>query len=333
MSIQTNALFDVIYGNTQIKTYLSSEIAAGKLAHAYIFEGPSGSGKFTLAMRVAAALVPEYSDKILGSGSVDVTVLGLPEDRKTIGIGTVRDLKYRASVQPQELPCQIFIIRDAHTMTPEAQNSLLKILEEPPAGVYIFLLCDSASHLLPTVRSRAPVLRMQVFEENELGELLVRRNDKARALSERSPEDFALLLRTSGGTVGNALAGLCLRKDARAALRDKTAALIGHLRDGKRSDVLLFFASQNFQREELSAILGFLGEAARDMLAVKKCSEPRLLFYLSQETAEEDASCFASESLMKLYTLTDELQDALSANVSQGPFAVRCSALLSEAVL
>jgi DNA polymerase-3 subunit delta' len=122
---------------------------------------------------LAAALEPDFSDKILSGGCVDVTTYALPEDRKSIGIATIRELKYKTQILPQELSSNIFIVRDAHTMTPEAQNSLLKVLEEPPAGVYIFLLCDTAAALLPTVRSRAPSLRMQIFTVSDLPEKLL----------------------------------------------------------------------------------------------------------------------------------------------------------------
>ena len=106
---------------------------------------------------------------------MDVTVYALPEDRKTIGIATIRELKYRTQIQPQELPYNIFIVRDAHTLTPEAQNSLLKVLEEPPEGVYIFLLCESAAAMLETVRSRAPALRMERIPSETMRDYLLQR--------------------------------------------------------------------------------------------------------------------------------------------------------------
>ncbi|MBQ9117228.1 MAG: hypothetical protein IJY04_09410 [Clostridia bacterium] len=202
------SIFGSLYGNEALKAFLSASLKSGKLSHAYIIEGSKGSGKFTLATMISAALVPQFSEKILSGGCVDVNIYSLPEEKKSIGIATVRELKYRAQIQPQELPYQIFIVRDAHTMTVEAQNSLLKVLEEPPSGVYFFLLCENASLLLPTVRSRAPSLKMQSFSEDELGNILIARDKKAAELSRRSPEEFSLLLRASGGSIGGAIAKL-----------------------------------------------------------------------------------------------------------------------------
>ncbi|MBR2460256.1 MAG: hypothetical protein IKB34_03395 [Clostridia bacterium] len=324
-------IFEPLCGNEALKSYLSASIRNGRLSHAYIIEGVAGSGKFTLATMLSAALAPQFSEKIMAGGCVDVNVYSLPEDKKSIGIATVRELKYRAFIQPQELPCQIFIVRDAHTLTAEAQNSLLKILEEPPKGVYIFLLCENASLLLPTVRSRAPSLKMQSFTEEELGLLLPQLDKKAGELSKRSPEDYSLLLRSASGSIGKALAGLSRRKDSKSALREKAATVIGHLREGKATELLLFFATQGLQRDDMLTLLCYLREASRDMLAVKKCEEPRLLFYLSREAADEDAYSFAAESLLKIYNISDSMAEELSANPNMNVFSIKCACALSEA--
>lgn len=332
LSSEFEAIFAPLKGNAQLKRYLLTELEQGKLAHAYIFEGAKGSGKFTIATMLSAALAPEFSQKILNGECVDVNVFGLTDDRRSIGISTVRELKYRASIQPQELHCTIFIIRDAHTLTTEAQNSLLKILEEPPQDTYFFLLCETASALLPTVRSRAPILRMQRFDENELESIILSKEKKATALKERSPEEFTLLLKSSDGAVGNALARLSGRSDSRSALREKATELIGLLRDGKRTDVLLFFTTANLSRDELSTLLGYLSEAARDLLAVKKCSDVDLVFYLTRESADEDSFSFATQSLLKIYEECVRLTEALNSNVNQSIFAIQCANAFTDAL-
>lgn len=325
-------LFSALYGNSKLKSYLISELEKGGLSHAYIIEGPSGSGKFTLAKLLSAALAPEYSHKILTSGSVDVNVYSLADDRKSIGISTVREIKYKAELQPQELPCEIFVIRDAHTLTTEAQNSLLKILEEPPRNVYFFLLCETASVLLPTVRSRAPVLRMELFDEEMLGELLLRTEKKARSMKDELPDEFTALLRSSGGTLGNALKALGERRSERSRIRERATELIDLLRDGKRTELLIFFSTLDMSREELTLLLEQFAEATRDMLAVKKGNEPDLLFYLSRERADEDAFAFATQTLMELFDISTSLMEALTVNVNQSVFAVRCATSLADAL-
>lgn len=326
-------IFRPLLGNEELKSFFASAVCAGKLSHAYIIEGAKGSGRYTLATMLAASLEPSFAEKILSEDCVDVTVYSLPEDKKSLGIATVRELKYKAQLIPQELSCQVFIIRDAHALTPEAQNSLLKILEEPPNGVYIFLLCDTSSALLPTVRSRAPSIRMQHFSEEELARLLPRINKKASDLAERSPEEFSVLLRSAGGTVGGALTKLTQRKDTKDALRQKAAELMGYLRDGKRADVLLFFSGQGFTRDEMATLLGYISDASRDMLLIKKSDTPRMLFYLSRAEADEDAYNFTSESLIKIYSVCDRMTEQLLLNPNMNIFSVKCACSLTEAVL
>lgn len=326
-------IFRPLLGNDDLKSFLTSAVGAGKLSHAYIIEGAKGSGRYTLATMLAASLEPSFAEKILSEGCVDVTVYSLPEDKKSIGIATVRELKYKAQLLPQELSCQVFIIRDAHSLTPEAQNSLLKILEEPPSGVYIFLLCDNSAALLPTVRSRAPSIRMQHFSEDELARLLPQINKKASDLSERAPEEFSLLLRSAGGTIGGAISKLTQRKDTKDALRQKAVELMGYLRDGKRTDALLFFSAQSFARDEMATLLGYIGDAARDMLAMKKADTPRMLFYLSRDDADEDAYNFTAEALISIYSVCDRMTEQLSFNPNMNVFSVKCACSLTEAAI
>ena len=324
-------IFQPLIGNATLKGFLTAGASEKTLSHAYIIEGAKGSGKYTLATMLAAALEPDFSDKILSGGCVDVTTYALPEDRKSIGIATIRELKYKTQILPQELSSNIFIVRDAHTMTPEAQNSLLKVLEEPPAGVYIFLLCDTAAALLPTVRSRAPSLRMQIFTEEELSEMLPRLDKKAEELSRKSPDEYTLLIRASGGTIGGAMTKLSQKKDAKAALRGKAENVVGHLRDGNKTDLLMSLSAGNFARDDMLTVLLYLGEAFRDLLAAKKSEEARLIFYLSREQAEEDSYAFATETLMKLYAVVDTMAEELYYNPNMNVFAVRCACALWEA--
>ena len=178
MSAET--FFNRLYGNDRLKSYLSYSVSEKKLPHALIFEGPDGSGKQTAALLTLCAMEPSFADKITGYGTPDVTFHTIPEDKKKIGVSSVRDIKYQAYIKPQELSFRAFIIDKAETMTEEAQNALLKIFEEPPKGVFFFLLCDNASSLLSTVRSRAPVIRMESFDNATLSSYLLENNEKAR---------------------------------------------------------------------------------------------------------------------------------------------------------
>ena len=82
-------------------------------------------------------------------------------DRKTLGVEAIRAITDSIYIAPNDLEVRIYLIPEADTMTPQAQNALLKTLEEPPSGVYFFLLSENSANLLQTISSRAPSIKMQ----------------------------------------------------------------------------------------------------------------------------------------------------------------------------
>ena len=142
--------FNSIYGNADGIRYFTDAIESGKLAHAYILEGPAGSGKKTFAKAIAAERVKSspFAEKIIRDASPDLSYFGLIEKKKTVGVDTIRALKNEIYIKPSELEARFFILTDCHLMTEQAQNAALKFLEEPPKNVYFFLCTDSASALL-----------------------------------------------------------------------------------------------------------------------------------------------------------------------------------------
>ena len=334
MVIQMNSarFFDGIFGNQQLITYLASAIDEGNLPHALILEGADGSGKTSVALSAAAALDPDYADKIKRLQSPDVTIHTAEEGKKSIGIAVIRDLKSKAFIKPQELSVRIFIIDEASTMTTEAQNALLKILEEPPKNVYFLLLCDNASALLPTVRSRAPVLRMSIFDDETLSEYLISTNAKAKVMSEKNPDAFRMLIRSAEGAIGAAEARLGTKNTGAEKLREKTDKLIELLISAKTSDILLFFVTSSFARDELDILIFNLECAVRDMLKCKYGIPKTLMYFFKTEDAENYSAEFAKSTLISLFDCAEKIRSYLTVNVNAQNFCVRAADMLSDAV-
>lgn len=323
--------FEELYGNGQLKTYIKTKIADGTLPHALIFEGSEGSGKLTVATMTAMALDPSFADKIKKHISPDVTVHEPADGKKTIGVSLVREIRAQAYIKPQELSVRVFIIRYAHLMTTEAQNALLKILEEPPSGVYFFLLCENSSLLLPTVRSRAPVLKMAVLPDSELGEYVASVNKKAEVMKRNSPEEYAMLIRSCGGSVGCAISKIGTPDSQSEKLRALTGELINLISEAKRDGILLFFVKNRFKRDELDTVLLGLSCAMRDMLKLKYGELSDTLFFTSLTEAEEASASYARSTLMNVYTESEALRAKLSVNVNVDAFSVRCADALIDA--
>jgi DNA polymerase-3 subunit delta' len=125
--------------------------------HAVILTGPAGVGKSKMAADLASQLLEEPLEPY--PYKLQLT----PEDNKSIGIEAVRQLEHFLSLKvPRSAPVnRVVIIESAHTLTLEAQNALLKTLEEPPAGSLIILTANREQVLLPTIRSRAQTITVK----------------------------------------------------------------------------------------------------------------------------------------------------------------------------
>jgi len=123
-------------------------------AHALLLSGPAGSGKQTLAVRLSETVIGLPAN---GFAGYPYKMLIVSEDGKAIGIETVREIEHFLSLKVpgrQSDHSRAIIIENAHLLSHEAQNALLKTLEEPPAGTFIILTADNEKALLPTIRSR-----------------------------------------------------------------------------------------------------------------------------------------------------------------------------------
>lgn len=285
---ECDLLWKEIYGNDRLKARLASEIASGKLAHAYLVEGAPGSGRFLLSSILCGMLAGNLRDaeRIRSGLCPDFHVIETPVGRRTIGIDQIRALRSAASVKPSELEFQAFVIRNAHLMTVQAQNALLKLLEEPPGQILFLLLCDNASSLLATVRSRAPVLRMQSFSAEELKACLV--SDSRFAMSEAkllaSRDNDALDALLKGCTTVGAAKAL-LTAESKSADDPSKAALAfwQAVADKKTADITLAAIRAPADREGMSHFLKSARIALRDLAALRQPGDHELLFGYENE--------------------------------------------------
>jgi len=307
---------NILRGNRELITYFNESLADGKLIHAHILEGPSGSGKHTLAYAVAAAMADdEYREKILARQSPDVIEYGLSGSTRSIGIDTVRTLKESAFIMPNELEFKMFIISDAHLLTPQAQNGLLKLLEEPPRSVYFMILCENTANLLTTVRSRAPTMRMQQFSEEELDALLCE-DSKFAALKTKSPQVYSAAIRNSSGSYGAAVSALLSRSKKTGSSNADAVREILALLDSMPAQTVLYSAKLPSKRDELYELMADFCTALRDLTVTKRTDTARPLFYTDEDALEEDRAKFTVRTLVRFYDKTVSCMQLLDANVN-----------------
>ncbi len=196
-----------IIGHTWAVRMLQRSLATGSVSHAYLFTGPEGVSKGTLALTLAQALLCQgdappcgacRSCRLVTSGNhpdLHIVEVGVGDSLK---VEQVRDLERALSLTPSEGGRRVAILRHFERATPSAANALLKTLEEPPDYAVLVVLADDAEHLLPTIVSRCQQVALRPIPVTTLEQLLIAR----RGLP---PERARLLAHLSGGRPGWAL--------------------------------------------------------------------------------------------------------------------------------
>lgn len=322
--------FSDIVGNRALCDRLVSDLTEGRLSHAYIIEGPAGTGKHTLALRIAAALACERATdasvslpchtcpscrKILSGNSVDVIYINRG-DKATLGVDPIRALRGDVYIAPNDTSVKVYIIEDAHLMTQQAQNAFLLTLEEPPEYVLFLLLCESATALLETVRSRAPTLRTEPIPPADIGAHLLRVNPEAVLLKRNAPEEFSELLVAADGSIGRALELLDPKARKPILAQRELAKEFVRLATARRDGVatMRMIASLGQKRDEISSQLSTVLVCLRDLLLLKQTESAPLCFFADREEASALAYQFTIPSILRLYDTVSNAIDALGQN-------------------
>lgn len=178
--------FNNIIGHEEIIRHLKNAIETGKVSHSYIFTGRPGSGKKLLATTYAMTLQCEKGGtepcqkcdsckKALGKNHPDIIMVN-HEKPGTISIDEIREqVIHDVAVKPYCSQNKIYIIPDAEMMTVQAQNALLKTIEEPPEYAVIMFLTSNADALLPTIQSRCVRLDLKVVDDSLVKQYLMER--------------------------------------------------------------------------------------------------------------------------------------------------------------
>ena len=207
--------FDDLLNQEHIITTLRNAIAQNRIAHGYIFSGQRGTGKTTTARIVARCLncIQGPTDKPCGvcascievsaNGSVDVIEIDAASNR---GINEMRELRENVRYQPARDRYKIFIIDEAHQITNEAFNALLKTIEEPPPWA-VFILCTTESHKIPaTIASRCQHFSFRSVDFNDLIDRM--REICVQEGIEADDEALSVIAQAGEGSVRDSLSAL-----------------------------------------------------------------------------------------------------------------------------
>ena len=152
-------MFEDILGNDDVKKYLTNCIENKNFSHSYIFSGIKGIGKYTFAKDFAKCILED-------SMMQDYYELG--PDGESIKVSQIRELQNVINIKPTFSKKSVYIIDDADLMTIEAQNSLLKTLEEPPEYAVIILIVHNERSILSTVKSRCVNIKFNKLSDKDI---------------------------------------------------------------------------------------------------------------------------------------------------------------------
>ena len=189
---------DEIVGQPQVTTPLKQAIKDGKISHAYLFIGPRGTGKTSVA-RILAHAVNDF-DYELEDNYLDIVEI---DAASNTGVDNIRDLREKALIAPSKGKYKVYIIDEIHMLSKPAFNALLKILEEPPAHV-IFIMATTDAHKVPiTITSRSQVFTFKLAEnsvmQSHLREIADKENIKI------TDDALSVVVRLGGGSFRDSL--------------------------------------------------------------------------------------------------------------------------------
>jgi DNA polymerase III subunit delta' len=276
---------EAVLGQTHAIGMLGSALKSDEIHHAYLFSGPDGVGKELAAIAFAQALLCERKPqqgcgecstctRIAKHGHPDVVWL-MPEDEmiarglagrsdfanvpsREIKVEQVRSLQERISLRALEGRRKVAILASAEQMNPQAQNALLKALEEPPPETVLILISSAADRLLPTIRSRCSKVSFVALPLT----LIASQVEQRRKLD---PQTSTLIAVLSGGSLSRALA-----LDARRLAQRKELIQLFETTGGNLSSLLSFAEVFGSSRDEAEAALDILDLWIRDLLVLKE---------------------------------------------------------------
>ncbi len=318
--------FSQVIGHETLRRHLMGACLSDSVSHAYLFEGQEGVGRHTLAYALVQTLLcTENRDSaghivregcgsciacrtVLSGNHPDVRLIGLPKDKNSISVKTVREeLVADMAVRPYLGRHKFYLIEHAERLGAEAQNALLKTMEEPPEYGHIILLASSAAALLSTIESRCVKISFQ-----PLPSPLIRDELRARG---KNAEQVALGTTFAGGSLGQALL-LCddldftdMRRQLYALLSDAPFRGTGWLLE--QESILEPF------KKDAERLLELMEAWFRDVLVVKQTGSRDLVLSADYvQPIAEAAGAYSLSQLSKIIWQISDIREKLGQNVN-----------------
>ena len=313
------AYFKDIVGQEQLKEHLQTAIQMNKVSHAYIINGERSSGKEFIAQIFAMALQCERGEaepcqechsckQALSHNQPDI-IRVTHEKPNTIGVEDIRSqINGDIAIKPYSSPRKIYIMNEAEKMTVQAQNALLKTLEEPPEYAVILLLTTNVDALLPTILSRCVVLNMKPVADNLVKDFLMK---------ELQIPDYKakVCVAFARGNIGKAK--LLASSEEFENIREEAVTLLKYIDEMEISEITAAIRKILEYKIDVNDYLDILSVWYRDVLLFKATNDVNHLIFKEEiQYIRKVANKCAYEGIEKILDAMEKAKNRLNANVN-----------------
>lgn len=311
--------FADIIGQKMIKEHLTNAIKTGNVSHAYIICGERFSGKEFIAKVFAMALLCEeggeepcnecHACKQAISGNQPDIIHLTHEKPNVISVDDIRNqINKDVVIKPYACEKKVYIINEAEKMNPQAQNALLKTLEEPPAYAVFLILTTNLDALLPTILSRCVTLNMKPVEDRLVKKFLM----EEVQVPDYKAEVCAAFAR---GNIGKAK--ILASSEEFDKIKTEAIALLKHIDEMDISEISKAIKQISEYKVEINDFLDILAIWYRDALMFKATNDANnMIFRDEMQYIKKTASRSTYEGIEIIIESLDKAKQRISANVS-----------------
>ena len=311
--------FSEILGHEQIIEHLQNAIKLQKVSHAYILDGEEGAGKNMLARAFAQTLQCErggtepcgecHSCKQFLSGNHPDVIWVTHEKPASIGVDDVRiQINDTGSIRPYSSPYKIYLVDEAEKMTVQAQNALLKTIEEPPAYAVLVLITTNPEVFLPTILSRCIQLKLRPLKDSVVSDYLTEK----MGVSDGQADIYAAFAR---GNLGKAIH--LASSEEFALLYREVLTLLKNIKDMDIPMLLDYIRKLQEDNLDLYECLDFMQLWYRDILMFKVTKDMNSLIFKDEYSAVSSCCQKSSyEGLEEILSAIEKAKVRLNANVN-----------------
>ena len=311
--------FKDVVGHKDIINYIRNAVREDKVSHAYILNGERGAGKKMLANLFAATLLCEkagpdpcnecHSCRQAESGNHPDIIKVTHEKPNSISVDDIREqVNNTIMIKPYQGPYKVYIIPQADMMTPQAQNALLKTIEEPPKYAVIMLLTENADTLLPTINSRCVMLKLRNIKDTLIKKYL---------METMQVPDYKADMCTAfaQGNMGRAI--MLANSEHFNEIRDEAVQLLKYINEMELSEIVQAVSRITAYKLEINDYLDIIMIWYRDVLLYKATKDMDKVVFKDQiKYIKERAKRSSYEGIELIIESLEKAKARLRANVN-----------------